>query len=291
MWIALSENMKTIHFNAIYPGKDNYSNDFCKSVRLAIEKWLSNTLGIDDNWGKPKDWNTSAYRENAYGYSEYNSDYLWTHTGDESEDIIVYDRMIVCPCGCGNYLPGTECEDDDGEWGYNGDGMIGENFYPRHYCEYLDDWCDAYSGGDIDECCETCTVWRENNAVCSLDPNHKCYSVWDAEDEGCFDCYGDSLEVRCGGHCQGCQLYEKHCQESLEDDEEAEITINNSDGLTYINNNYPHLVTWEAQRQTITDEDGNPHVFEGGYIVEVKDDGHLMITKNDNNINNAHIGD
>jgi hypothetical protein len=204
MWIALSEDMKSIHFNEIYPGKSSYSEEFHKTMRLVVEKWLSDALEMDNSWINPHNYSFILTRGHFYGYHEFHYGDVWTHKGDEPTNITPYNEVITCPCGCGYELPGTD--DDDDDYIYNGNGMVAENFEEKYYCEYIDDYCDCHPD---DRNCEECSIWRENNAVCCLDHGHWCGSALDAADEGCFDSYSSNV-VSVGDHCDGCPLYKLH---------------------------------------------------------------------------------
>lgn len=199
MWFGLSQNMTTAHFNLIYPGKSQYSNGFCAKVRDVIEKFIANKLNCENIWVKGGHCNTNRIYD-SYGYDEFDSDYVWYVKGTEEQDVQPYSCLITCPCGCGNMLPGTGCEDDIR---YNGYGLIAENFNEETWCEYLDEYSDC------DGNCEECSVWRENNAVCELDENEHCDEAWSAEQDDHFDPY-ESNVVSCGDHCKGCPLYALH---------------------------------------------------------------------------------
>lgn len=122
MFVAASKNFSSLHFNEVYPSKDMYSKEFKKSLRNVVENYICNQLGIESRWK----YNSEGYRrvekEYAYGYDEFDDDYIYYQIDSEAEDIYVYDEKIICPCGCGYYLPGTENYD------YNGEGHIYKNY-------------------------------------------------------------------------------------------------------------------------------------------------------------------
>jgi len=227
-WICISDNFATIHFNAIYPGKSNYSQDLEKKYRNVVETFVAKAMfpDVENIWAKTDD----AYceRENPYGYGEFSESYMWTLKGQKSQSIRAYDRDITCPCGCGCTVPGTDDGDDGLE--YNGDGYTYENMVERYWCDRIDDYCD-------DQDCEYCSAWRRDNAVCELDENEYCEDTYEAEAEGCFDA-DESRIVHCGDHCEGCPFYKlHHPEEEEEETEEKEEKIEMSSSPFYINDN------------------------------------------------------
>ena len=208
-WISISDNFATIHFNAIYPGKCNYSKDLEKNYRNVVETYIAKQIfpNKENIWAKTTD--AYAEREYSYGYGEFSENYMWTLKGEPSQHIHAYNVGITCPCGCGTTMYGT---DDGGDLEYNGDGYICENFGENHYCEYIDDYCNS-------EDCEDCPAWRRENAVCELDENESCSDTYEAEDEGCFDA-DRSRVVSCGEHCETCPFYKLHHPEEEENEEE-----------------------------------------------------------------------
>jgi len=226
-WISISDNFATIHFNAIYPGKCNYSKDLEKKYRNVVETYIAKLVFPDKEniWAKTTD--AYAEREYSYGYGEFSEAYMWTLKGEPSQHIHAYNVGISCPCGCGMTMSGTDCGDDDLE--YNGEGYICENFYEAHYCDLIDDYCNS-------EDCEECSAWRRDNAVCEIDECESCNDTYDAEDEGCFD-PDRSRIVHCGDHCEGCPFYKMHHPEEEEETEEEEEKIVMNSSPFYINNN------------------------------------------------------
>ena len=203
MWIAITQNFQNIHFNEIYPGKRDYSNSFREQVRDIVETYVANYIKVENKWYKDEEiWRSFIGREYPYGYGEYSDQYVYTLRGGELETVQVYDELITCPCGCGSILPETEgCDDEDG-YVYNGYGLIYENFEEKQWCDYCDDYCE---GGN----CEECYYWRRENPICELDETTYCDTAYEAEQEGDFD-PDYTRVVSCGGHCEGCPLYEQH---------------------------------------------------------------------------------
>ena len=204
MWIAITPNLQNIHFNEIYPGKSNYSEAFRKQLREIVETYVTNYLKTENIWIKPENnWRNFEGRLIGYGYGEYDSNYIWSLKNGEIQTIQVYDEEVICPCGCGFNLPGTQSGECEGEeLVYNGEGMICENFEEKHWCDYCDDYCE---GGD----CSECYYWRRENPVCELDNSEYCDNAWEAEEDGNFD-PDYSRIVHCGNHCEGCPLYKLH---------------------------------------------------------------------------------
>ena len=242
-WINISENFATIHFNAIYPGKSCLSDGFNKKYRDMVETFVTKAMFPDKEniWAKTTD--AYAERDYYYGYGEFSECYMWTLKGEKSQHIHAYNQGIPCPCGCGGTLPCTDDGNDDES--YNGEGLICENFYERHWCDAADDYCDY-------EDCEHCSIWNRDNAVCELDTTHYCDEACEAESDGCFDPEDDNI-VNCGAHCDGCPFYAlHHPEEEEEEDSDTEIKSVSSDNViqptfeipqTTINNNI-NLGTW-----------------------------------------------
>ena len=272
-WIAISPDMDAVHFNMIYPGKSNYPNDFCKKLRKVVE----NLINKDATWKKNNLYKLDCYREYGYGYSEYNGDRIYyIVSSNEPKAWSVFNQRIICPCGCGNYLPGSEPEDDE-EIEYNGQGFIYENFDvyvneyedESHYCSYIDDYCDS-------ENCEECAVWRRSNAVCELDENYSCENVYEAENEGVFDPELGRV-VSCGNHCEGCPLYKQHHPEentnnTLEHDNQIYLTTTSNGENMWINNLPTTLtindVTWNGS-VWVNNESSPEEGFRGGKVPEI----------------------
>ena len=231
-WISISDNFATIHFNAIYPGKCNYSKDLEKKYRNVIETYIAQQVFPNEEniWTKTTD--AYAEREYYYGYGEFSEAYMWTLKGKKSQHIHAYNVEISCPCGCGMTMPGTN--DPDEEFDYNGDGYVYNNFVERYWCDKIDDYCD-------DQDCECCAAWRRDNAVCEFDRDEYCENAYDAEQDGSFD-PEESRVVHCGNHCEGCPLYELHHPEEEETEEEEEKTspsyINDNDATTTLEPNF-----------------------------------------------------
>lgn len=226
--IATDRNFCLIHFNSVYPHKGEYPelNNKLREVALSI-------INKDGQW---KGYNeleciVGCKRKYPYGYSEYCGRNIMIDVNkvfinrSNCLDLTVFDTSILCPCGCGNYLPGSDWEDENGnEIDYNGDGFIYENFeFPiqEFYCEYCDDYCDT------DECseevCSECIYWKDAHPVCNLDGETQCEE---------FDFYdGDDRERVYGGHiepdseldkCINCPLH-KLCHAEGADDESTSV--------------------------------------------------------------------
>ena len=203
-WIAISDDWGGIHFNTIYPGKGDYDKELEKSFREVVEKVVAKYIGVANTWRK-NDYYTEAkpeqeerwwypqhvhlydcFREFYYGYNEYDSSNIYINSEinpkkdndtisraeleairhNESKKIRVYNHKIMCPCGCGVELMGSdEVGEEDEEYGYNGEGFIAENFYEReqYWCDYKGDYCDCECGSD---CCDGCCYWEDAHPYC-----------------------------------------------------------------------------------------------------------------------------
>lgn len=209
-WIAVSEDNDVIHFNETYPGR-HYSDKFEKILRQICE----DLINPNQVWSKEKadNFKVNWTREYYYGYGEFSRTRIYT-TKDFDENICQktfysYDEEIICPCGCGTYLAGS---DENGDEVYNGDGFTAENCYFRHYCNYCDDYCEC-------ENCEDCEIYNRANAVCELDESEYCENSYEAEEQGDFKPWIDRI-VRCSPElCENCPLYELHHKDGNVDDQ------------------------------------------------------------------------
>ena len=216
-WISISPDFTSIHFNFIYPGKESYNEDFEKQLREIVEGVIANYLPNIENKWQP-DRSIDCNRITHYGYSEFSIFHIYSlcNVIKDYDKWTVYDEDIVCPCGCGNILPGSDTyEDDDEYYKYNGGGFIYENHelchadYEEYYCEYCDEYCSH-------ECCrelceeDDCLLWKENHPVCSLDTNIECKTPdWFNSEDGITE----ASET----HCKECPLYKYHCKETKEE--------------------------------------------------------------------------
>lgn len=212
-WISIAPEFNAIHFNEIYPGK-NYGEEFDKQLREIVENVVCNYTKAENRWKKGYDCDCDREYE-TYGYSEYNSDYIYK-LSSEAKYISwnVYDEAILCPCGCGKTLIGSyEPDFCDEEVEYNGEGFIAENFEEKYWCNEADDYC-TYGYHNCEECNETeCWAWRNAHPVCELDEDHECEDPdsWYIDD-GIMSCSKD--------HCCNCPFYKEHHQDNNENDDE-----------------------------------------------------------------------
>ena len=134
-WISVSPNWDAIHFNMIYPGKNSYPNDFRQKLRVIVE----NLVNEDVTWKKNETYALDCYREFEYGYGEYDNDRIYYIKDTKPKAWTVFNERIVCPDGCGDYLPGS----DEADVNYNGKGFIAGNFdYDYDYYNNDDDEYD-----------------------------------------------------------------------------------------------------------------------------------------------------
>ena len=182
--------------------------------------WIAADLEYD-TWKKNDGWDTNCMRQQPYGYGEFDSYRIYKIKDVKDEIWETYNEQILCPCGCGGYLAGSDWDEDDYEgYEYNGEGFIAENFYEKEdegqWCDYADDYCQR------DEDCEDCPHWNRCHPVCELDDNETCDNANEAEDDDKFDPYEDNI-VHCGDHCEGCPLYKIHHPEEKEEEPEEKL--------------------------------------------------------------------
>lgn len=257
MFIAMSNDFKVIHFNAIYPGRSNYPADFAKLLRDFVETFISEKIGCRNMWKQDYS-KTGVWREYDYGYSEFSDHYAWIQSDCQDRyEIKVYDEPIICPCGCKNIVPGSYGVED---LRYNGDGMIYENFFEERYCEVTDEYTDC--DGD----CEHCSIWNSANAVCELDTNHYCEDrdMCDVEYEGDADFSANNI-ISCNpSRCRGCALFREHHEELFKDiiikqisSDELELPTlyARSNGQWYINKNNEYYPIDDNRIDTHYDEE------------------------------------
>lgn len=209
-WIAFSHKCSSIHFNAIYPGKDTYDGDFHKKIRLIVEGLVSDYYGYEDSW-KRNNKGIHAQRRLYYGYDEYSEEEIYYNTTVPIEEYIeVFNEPIECACGCGYVLPGSDLDEyDDGYAEYNGHGFNCNNFTELLYCEYTEGERCVQGISMNGECmCRKCDVYCDAHPYCGLEEGQ--------EEEIECDFFGcDDVEngvVRCSEeHCSECEYYKEHC--------------------------------------------------------------------------------
>ena len=160
MTIAVNDNFTAVHFNEIYPGKSNLSDNFHKLLRNKVETYIANVKNVENLWRNNNlDFdNIMPYRQHdEYGYPEYSSKKVWLLKNDDITEypaFRIYDTTIYCPCGCGEEYMGTytDAYDYDERYEYNGMGHINENYNIAdesweeyrcydHDCDFIDCWC------------------------------------------------------------------------------------------------------------------------------------------------------
>ena len=183
MWVAMSPNYTTLHFNSLYPQKDAYPEEFRKMLREKVEGYVANKLNITNKWvqanSRPEYNRVDCDRHEYYGYDEFSSWNMWTQADSKPEDIIVYDTYLPCACGCGNNLLSYS---EDGGTRYRGEGFNCEGYEEAYWCEYADDYC---SHECEDHMCEGCCYWEEAHPYCEQF-DIECPDVPQAH----WDCYG-----------------------------------------------------------------------------------------------------
>ena len=190
-WIAISTQMHTIHFNEIYPGRNNYNDDFEKQVRNITETLVANYLNVENKWKNAEDIDTTRFYR--YGYGEFHDYKMKTLSELPEEEIVVYNEPIKCACGCGSTIDGS---DDDND--YLGSGFHHSCYEEREWCDYCDDYCSEA----FDCCasrCEGCPHWDEAHPTCDLN----------GRDCLCpdFDYTSNGEMTSCAEHCSDCPYF------------------------------------------------------------------------------------
>ena len=244
MTIAVNEKFNAIHFNAIYPGKNNLSEDFQKTLRDIVETYFAKQLNKPNVWKKNKtSWEDRAGRISChrqhyeYGYGEYD-DFNVYYLADEEcsnlketyPDIYVYDQAIYCPCGCGEIFKGSDYGEDWIE--YNGCGQINENYTEIEETVWCDDQ-DEYVDCDGD-CCH-CEIFNSSRAVCEI-TEEECenYEPYEAENFGMIDLREEQV-IHCDlEHCKNCPHYKEHYPDAAATAQEMIENIDNNSEIAYI---------------------------------------------------------
>ena len=177
MTIAVNNTLNAIHFNEIYPWKTNTPDDFRKMLRDKVETYFAEKAGLKNLWshldryiGDKNNYDFISYlhiyREySEYGYGEYGSDHVYFIKGQEYyEPFQIYNKEIMCPCGCGSTYIGSDTDED--EYDYDGYGHTNE-----HYDESDEDTWDEWRVYDNDDDeiystvdgLETAIEWAEEN--------------------------------------------------------------------------------------------------------------------------------
>ena len=192
-WIAINKEMNMIHFNDVYPQKNDISEELLFQFRDIVETFVANYTQTENKWKRAS--YCDIEREYLYGYNEYSSYNLFKQTNSENEKteikMKVYDEPIECPCGCGDILTGS----DEG-FEYKGGGFHHNCFTEGFYCELCEDYCE---GGDCTEavCCG-CSYWEQAHPSCGLDGTTKCINP--DEDYVSYDGIMEATKE----HCNNC---------------------------------------------------------------------------------------
>lgn len=195
-WIAISPNMSAVHFNAIYPLRDNATNEFKKLLREKVETAIANYLLVDNKWRKSE--NCRIDRSYLYGYGEFFESNIYELEDNEDEEIEVYDEPFECACGCGETINGS----DEG-LEYLGEGFQHDCYMNSCYCEYCEDTCPQHNSECCEEDCFDCEYWKNNHPVCELSPYDECLNPD-------IECTYNGKMISNKANCEGCEYWELH---------------------------------------------------------------------------------
>ena len=130
----------------------------------------------------------------------------------------VFNEPILCPCGCGSHLIGSdECVDEDDEgWVYNGEGFRCDNFNEQtmecKWCPYRDDYCICDCSA-CDDCDSHCEIYQYNNPVCGLNSDYLC-------EDPVHELTEDGAMHACEGHCEKCPLWKLYKPDEAQENKE-----------------------------------------------------------------------
>lgn len=246
-WIAIAQGWEAIHFNSVYPGRGNYDSEFRRQLREIVEKVVADYADVPNKWRKNAYiqvrsdlsdyvYNRAQYRcdrYNYYGYNEYDDANIYVNSelvplvervqGEKEfqpKSIKVYTEKILCACGCGNTLTGSDetVEEDDEGICYNGEGFNCCSFYesePEYkWCPYRDEYCTCHCM-EYDDCDEECWIYQDNNPICSLNEDMLC------EDPD-SEYVSEGVMRACPENCEGCWMWERHHPKEEEEEEKNE---------------------------------------------------------------------
>lgn len=224
-WISIAPDFNAFYMNRIYPGKNDYGEEFEKTLRVIIEKTISDYTKLEDKW--ERNYSSMCQRKFPYGYEEHdNEDSTFVRAGfrDVVSNWFAYDVRILCPCGCGLSMPGfyDGCADEQDNAEYNGDGYGCSGIREQYYCDYSGDYCDC--NPDDDDCCCDCCYWQDAHPVCSLDESTEC--IRDGEGDPTVR---GGIARACFEDCQRCRIWEHYNPEQEDETELSEGADDSSD--------------------------------------------------------------
>lgn len=214
-WVSISPTMKSIYFCQLQPTKFRDRENLEKALRQKVEDKITKYLNIENKWRKAEE--TSVERENDYGYNEYYLSRAYEHSSvEESESWMVFEEAYKCPCGCMEYLvPSCDVEDeyeDEAMYYFTGEGFNCCSFQKNEICPHSGIYCRWAAECGNWETCQNCYWWKQDNPVCSLDCETRCYENGNVDDDG--------VAQACSGECEGCPYWEDHIAAMKEDENE-----------------------------------------------------------------------
>ena len=220
-WIALSQDLLTIHFNKIYPIAEK--EELEEALHRIVKDYISDYLHIENIWTEASD--TVVNRVYGYGYSEYDEDYLEenilaTEKEDFGRELRVFDTLIISPDGDG-YLPGLYhkgpdyndydfCNGYKWDYRYNEEGYVSSNMVKTIYCPYSPEDSEEFCcfGCETVEDCEEmgfdCSVYAYENPVCFMDTGVFCEKSDEIDSPTIEDGIAQYSEI-----CKKCNIYKQ----------------------------------------------------------------------------------
>lgn len=250
-WIVFSKDLLKLYFCRLYPeSRRDGDNAYERTLRLVVERMVSEYLGIKDNWVKTDEVRGNIIRVKPYGYDEFhqesiiihkslleNSNYTLSELLESLEPIEVYTETIKCPCGCNSYLEGTDFFDmmispsidelkENGDIDkinyleYIGGGLNCKNYVNKRYCKIGEQFCE---NNTCKEECGDCEYWLDKyEAVCPI-TKQLCENNKELVRSYPTEQVEDRREIVCG-NCDKCEIGCKYINNFMSEEEKEEVS-------------------------------------------------------------------